>query len=830
MSRLASLFLKETTAAEAPPGAPKSAYRLLFVDDEPNVLRALQRIFRKENYEIRTAATGEEALRHFDGERCPQLVVSDHRMPGMTGAELLKRIKEQHPETIRIMLTGHADVEAVMGAVKDGAVYKFITKPWNDEDLRITVALALEQYDLLRENRELREQERSREREIRNLRRFADSNRSQVGRFLVRQGRLAPEDLDRALRLREQTGTDLVRTLLSLGLTTEDDLVEAVVKELRLEVVSLPEWRIPREVAAFLPRSLCEDGGVLPLRLEGKRLVVAMADPTDVYRLNELSFITGLEVAPVLARESELRIKIGEVHEEAAVDGVADLVAAYDPLDAVEVVLEDEEEEDLESLLRSKDQPPAIRIVSAILAEAVRLGASDVHIEPRTKHVAVRYRIDGLLNDKIQVPPSIHLAVVSRLKILADLDIAERRRPQDGRITVKTARKIVDLRVSTLPTIQGEKVVLRILDRNAAVRRLADLGFDDEAAETLRRLARRPQGTILTTGPTGSGKTTTLYALLAEGFDPRKNYVTIEDPVEYYLEQAGQVHVREKIGLDFAAVLRSVLRQDPDVILLGEIRDLETAQVSFHAALTGHLVLSTLHTNSAAATIVRLLDLGLDRAVITTALQAIVAQRLVRRLCPRCTDWAEPDPELIAELDLGGRWSGSVPVGRGCEDCHGTGYSGRLALAEILEMTDPLRELVRGGAGEREIREAAQQWGLHTLWDDGLAKVAAGRTTLEELLRVMGPQSRLRRPCPGCGADVAHHHRACPGCGTLLRRVCAACGAGLEGHWAFCPSCAVQVGRPSPVPVGPLRRASEASADADSGGPLREPPPSAPPS
>ncbi|MEW6489450.1 MAG: ATPase, T2SS/T4P/T4SS family [Thermodesulfobacteriota bacterium] len=799
MSRLANLFLKDPGAAP-PPEAPPARYRLLFVDDEPNVLRALQRIFRKENYEIRTAATGEEALRHFDGDRPPQLVISDHRMPGMTGAELLKRIKDEHPDAIRIMLTGHADVDAVMGAVKEGAVYKFITKPWNDEDLRITVALALEQYDLIQENRRLKEDDRSKEREIRNLRRFAEANRSQLGRFLVRHGVIAEADLARARKAQREGSTDLVRALLSLKLVTEDAIVSALVRELKLDVVSLPEWRVPKEVLAFLPRRTCEDAGILPLRVEGKKLVAAMLDPTDHYQLNELAFITGLEVSPVLVRASELQAKIDEVFGEvSAAESMADLVAAYDPLDAVEVVLEEEGEEDLEALLRSKDQPPAIRIVNAILAEAVRLGASDVHIEPRTKHVAVRYRIDGLLTDKIQVPPSIHLSVVSRLKIMAELDIAERRRPQDGRITVKTARKIVDLRVSTLPTIQGEKVVLRILDRNAAVRRLSELGLGEGDAETLRRLARRPQGIVLTTGPTGSGKTTTLYALLAESFDPRKNYVTIEDPVEYYLEQAGQVYVKERIGLNFASVLRSVLRQDPDVILLGEIRDLETAQVSFHAALTGHLVLSTLHTNSAAATVVRLLDLGLDRAVITAALHAIVSQRLVRRLCPACTAWADPDPAVLAELDLGAGWAGPAPAGRGCEECHGSGYRGRLALTEILEMSDPLRELVRGGASERELREAAREWGLRSLLEDGLAKAAGGLTTLEEILRVLGPQGRATRPCPACGYPGELHHLACTACGALLRRTCPACAGPLAPAWSFCPACAAPANG-GPVP------------------------------
>ncbi|MHB8767236.1 MAG: ATPase, T2SS/T4P/T4SS family, partial [Deferrisomatales bacterium] len=706
MSRLASLFLGDAEPAEARP-APPRRYTLLFVDDEPNVLRALQRIFRKESYEILTAPNGDEALKLFDGGRTVHLVVSDHRMPGISGAELLKRIKDASPDTIRIMLTGHADVDAVMGAIHDGAVYKFITKPWNDEDLRITVALAMEQYDLIQENRRLKAEGKSREREVRSLRRLAEVSRSQAGRYLVKRGKLRPEELERAQRAQRQTGEPLVRCLARLKLATEDQIAAAIGAELKVETVALAEWRVPREVGALMPRSLCDEAGALPLRLEGRRLTLAMVDPTDLPKIKDLSFVTGLEIVPVLCRDSELRAKLVEVFgPEGEGEGdrtVADLVAEYDPMDTVEVVIEEDEEEDVESLLRSKDQPPAIRVVNAILAEAVRLGASDVHIEPRTKHVAVRYRIDGLLKDKIHVPAALHSALVSRAKILAELDIAERRRPQDGRITVKTARKVVDLRISSLPTLQGEKLVFRILDRNASVRRLGDLGLSEAAAADLRRIARSPQGMVLATGPTGSGKTTTLYALLAECFDPAKNYVTIEDPVEYYLEQAGQVHVREKIGLDFATVLRSVLRQDPDVILLGEVRDLETAQVSFHAALTGHLVLSTLHTNSAAATVVRLRDLGLDPAVITAGLRAVVSQRLVRRLCPDCLAWRDADPAVLDDLGAAGTWAGPAPLGRGCDACHGQGYRGRIALLEVMEMTDPLREAIRSGAGERQI-------------------------------------------------------------------------------------------------------------------------------
>ena len=792
MSRLATLFLNEGDCATPAEVAPQAqAYTLLFVDDEPNVLKSLHRIFRKENYEILLAPNAAEALRFFAEGRRIHLVISDHRMPGMTGAELLKHIKEQSPDTIRIMLTGHADVHAVMGAINEGAVYKFITKPWNDDDLRITVGLALDQYDLIQENRTLKREGSEKDREIKGLRRFAEVSRSQVGRFLVKQNKLSVADLNKVQKEQRRTKEGLVPLLLRLKLASEDEIFKTIAKELKIETVSLPEWRAPAEVLSLIPQALAEDAGILPLRMEGKRLVVALSDPTDFFRIDDLSFVTGLEIKPVLVKDSELRSKIREVYGETpAVGTMTDLVAEFDPLDTIEVVIDEEEDEDIESLLHSKDQPPAIRIVNAIISEAVRLGASDVHIEPRTKHVAVRYRLDGLLTDKIQAPPSIHLALVSRLKILAELDIAERRKPQDGRITVKTARKIVDLRISTMPTMQGEKVVLRILDRNASVRSLTSLGVEAGAAEVMQRLARTPQGIVLATGPTGSGKTTTLYALLAEAFDPAKNYVTIEDPIEYYLEQAGQVHVREKIGLDFATVLRAVLRQDPDVILLGEIRDLETARVSFHAALTGHLVLSTLHTNSAIASVVRLKDLGLDIPVITSALRGIISQRLVRRLCPSCLQWVEAKHDLIEDLDAADCWKGKIPVPGGCDRCHGSGYAGRLALVEILEMNDPLREVIRQGGGERKIREVARNWGFKTLLEDGIDKAAEGLTSMQELLRVLGPQKKLTRTCPACAQPVATTHRACTRCGTLVSPACRGCGENIETGWSYCPTCA----------------------------------------
>ncbi|MDO9063944.1 MAG: GspE/PulE family protein, partial [Sulfuricella sp.] len=418
------------------------------------------------------------------------------------------------------------------------------------------------------------------------------------------------------------------------------------------------------------------------------------------------------------------------------------LVSSTDPYEGIEVVIDEEEDQrSLEELLRGTEEPPAIRLVNAIILEAIRLGASDIHIHPRTKSVVVRLRIDGVLADKIHIPHQLHTSLVSRLKVMSELDISERRRPQDGRITVKTPLRIVDLRISTLPTINGEKVVLRILDRNSAVKSIEGLGFAPADLKKVLNMVDKPQGIILTTGPTGSGKTTTLYGLLQHNADPGKNYVTIEDPVEYYLDMAGQVLIKEKIGLTFPIVLRSILRQDPDVVLLGEIRDLETAEVAFHAALTGHLVYSTLHTNSAVATIARLFDLGLKPYVVATALEGIIAQRLVRRICDDCSEPATPAPELLARLGpLFEPGKIKASHGRGCNKCHNTGYRGRLGIYEVLVPDEKMRHLIASGASILEMTQLARQIGATPMLEDAREKVNAGLTTLEEVLRVLGPQ------------------------------------------------------------------------------------------
>lgn len=719
-------------------------YRILLVDDEPNVLASLRRVFRQENYEIVTSTNPHEALELIRNEPF-NLIISDFMMPGMDGGELLRQARTVDPDMIRIMLTGHADVNAVVGAVKTGAVYKFILKPWNDEDLRVTVALALERQELNRSNKVLSQENERKSKEIEQLAKFSVTSRSRLATVLHKHGLLNMAQVQELLRLQQGARQQpLVKEVVERGWANEKKIHDLLAKELMLQQVSLDEAPIDPAVAALVPASLCRRHLLIPVRIEDRRLTVAMADPLDEGLLNDLRFVTGLEIMPVLATMSAILAKVGTVYEAGRVglDDLATEIGSPDPYEGIEIVIEDDADiESLEDLLRGTDEPPAIRLVNAILLEAIHSGASDIHIQPRAKNVMVRLRVDGVLQDKMQIPHNMHQSMVSRIKIMAELDISERRRPQDGRLAVKTPKRVVDLRISTLPTINGEKVVMRILDRNNAVLRLDQIGLSAEALAKVRHASDKPQGIVLATGPTGSGKTTTLYSLLQSNATPEKNYITIEDPVEYYLDAAGQVVVREKIGLTFPLVLRAILRQDPDVLLIGEIRDYETAEVAFHAALTGHQVFSTLHTNSAIGTISRLFDLGLKPFVIATAVEAMIAQRLVRKICQECKTEAVTDPQLLQRL--GGPFAQNRITayhGAGCDTCHGTGYKGRLGLYEVLAPDTHMRHLIASNAAITEITQYAREQGFQSLRDDAFAKVRDGLTTAEEVFRVLGPE------------------------------------------------------------------------------------------
>jgi type II secretory ATPase GspE/PulE/Tfp pilus assembly ATPase PilB-like protein/DNA-binding response OmpR family regulator len=742
-NRYASLFVNQESddRSRQVTEDKKAPYRLLLVDDEPNILSSLRRVFQRENYELLFAKDGNEALRIMEKQPA-ELIMTDFMMPGMNGSELLREVRERWPNTIRIMLTGHANTDAVMGSIKEGAVYRFILKPWNDDDIRLTIALALEQYELIQRTRALEKETKKQHKDLETISKLTATNRSQLAILLHKRGWLNPQQIQQLHREMQSHKTPVVRQLLKHEWVDFRKVFEMLRDDMLFEAIDLREFQPDPALLSLVPQKICTRQLVMPLRAQGQRLRLAMVDPMDVSLIDELGFMTGYTIHPLLCETNQMQAKLAEVFGETSeLDEIATKVGTDDPYEGIEIVLDDErDQESLEQLLGSSEEPPAIRLVNAIILEALRLGASDIHVHPRTKSLVVRYRIDGVLQDKIHIPTNLLMSVVSRIKVMAELDITERRKPQDGRITVKTPLKIVDLRISTLPTINGEKVVMRVLERQSSAQSLEDLGLSDHNLRRLMHVVAKPQGIILATGPTGSGKTTTLYALLQHNASPERNYVTIEDPVEFHVDMAGQVPVKDRIGLGFASVLRAILRQDPDVILLGEIRDEETADVAFHAAMTGHLVYSTLHTSSASATVARLLDLGLKPFVLASTLEAIIAQRLVRRICPHCCEQTEAPVETLEQL--GQDFLSSELVfyhGKGCDKCH-KGYKGRVAIHEVLTMNHQLRVAITEGASAMQIESIAREQGMRVLLDDALEKLRAGLTTPDEVLRLLGPQ------------------------------------------------------------------------------------------
>jgi type II secretory ATPase GspE/PulE/Tfp pilus assembly ATPase PilB-like protein/FixJ family two-component response regulator len=767
------------------------SFTLLFVDDEENVLKALKRVFMEENYKLLIAGNAEQALELIDRESI-ELVISDFKMPGMNGVDLLREIKKRKPGVIRIMLTGHADVQAVMGAVNEGAVYKFITKPWNDEDLRLSVSLALQQYVLLKENKILKEITKKQQVKIKNFSALYDKDRKALGNILIKLGILKSEELVMAQKEKKEDEF-IIETIIRLGFATDAKIIKALQAHLNIEFIDIKETHINPGVVRSLPKDFCERNRFLPIRLENNNLTVAMADPSDIFLRDNIEFLTGLRVVPLIAGSSDIlkaiKLSYGE-KEDGKYDDI-DIMDGIEQMDEIDVVIDDEDESlNVQELLNSSEVPPIIRVVNAIVSEAIRYKASDIHIEPKTKFTLIRYRIDGILHAKLKLPIDYHASTISRIKILSKMDISERRKPQDGRFTVKSGTRLVDLRVSTLPTINGEKATLRILDKSASIKQLQELGIESSDLERIHHLMKKPQGVIIATGPTGSGKTTLLYSILNAMMMPTKNFETIEDPVEYFLEEASQVYIKDKMGLSFASVLRSTMRQDPDVILVGEIRDLETADVVFKAGLTGHTVLTTLHTNSSVASITRLIDIGVKPYIISSTLEGVIAQRLVRKICRYCKEEIEPDAATMHLLNLTKKQLGdNVFRGRGCPQCANTGYTGRVGLFEIFVMNEDFRHIISGNYKESDVLNLATTTGMYTLLDAGIAKVKSGDTTLDELIRVLGPQTRNNYKCPSCSALIDMKFLFCPYCGNFKHNVCKLCRMPLEEEWIQCPFC-----------------------------------------
>jgi type IV pilus assembly protein PilB len=552
-----------------------------------------------------------------------------------------------------------------------------------------------------------------------------------IGEILVSSGVITGKQLEEAYRLGRRQREEVGKVLLSLGYVGQSDLARAIAGRLRLDFIELSVDDVDPEAACLVDRKLLRRYGMLPLRVEAGRLVVAMKDPTNLHALEDLEMLSGYPVSPVVVAGNDLRRVFGRVFGEG--DEVAELLGEA----STEASAEDLQDVELREF-REASGAPTVRLVGSILRRAAGDGASDVHLEPRGGELVVRFRVDGVLREVMSVPPALQGGVVARLKVLSSLDIAERRLPQDGRFSATLDEGKLDLRVSTLPTTYGEKVVLRLLDNADIHTDLGDLGFTSGMLEQYEAVFRRPYGTILVTGPTGSGKSTTLYATLGEINTPERNIVTVEDPVEYRMHGINQVQVNPRIGLTFPIGLRSILRCDPDVVMIGEIRDRETAKTSVEAALTGHLVLATLHTNNAPAAVTRLTDMGVEPFLTASAVDCVIAQRLARRLCVRCKRPTGMHERAIRELVPQGanlaETENNFHTAVGCERCAGTGYAGRIGIYEIMLVDESLRRLILQGASADEIAGAAREAGMIPLREDGLSKAAQGITTVQEIL------------------------------------------------------------------------------------------------
>jgi type IV pilus assembly protein PilB len=602
----------------------------------------------------------------------------------------------------------------------------------------------------------------------------ANNSAERIGDLLVREGLITKDQLEKALQEQRQSGTRVGYNLVKLGFIQEIELTKTLARQYKMPAVDLSKFEVDPKIVKLIPADLAIKNLVLPLKRDGRTLTVAMADPTNFAVIDDLKFITRYDIFPVIAGEFTLRNALDKIYESADVQmsALLDDIAGLDGEEDLEVVETKDEEVNATALAAQMDEAPVVKLINALLTDAVKRGASDIHFECFEHELRVRYRIDGALEEIMKPPKKMQAALVSRFKIMSSLNIAERRVPQDGRIKLKMGKKVVDYRVSTLPTLFGEKVVLRILDQGNLTLDLEKFGIEPRAERELMEAVSNPYGMVLVTGPTGSGKTTTLYSALSKVNAIDVNIMTAEDPVEYNLYGVNQVLVRNEIGMTFAAALKAFLRQDPNIIMVGEIRDLETGGIAIKAALTGHMVLSTLHTNSAPETVTRLLDMGLEPFNVSSALNLVLAQRLLRRICGNCKVKYEPDDieldaakvkrgmtfrdlrfteealqgakgraskeaaPFLTNLSLDTKF-GDVPYfkGTGCEQCNGTGLKGRQGLYEVMFMTPKLRKLILMNVGAAEIRDGAVDEGMLTLRMDGWLKVLKGITTLEQVIR-----------------------------------------------------------------------------------------------
>jgi type IV pilus assembly protein PilB len=565
---------------------------------------------------------------------------------------------------------------------------------------------------------------------------------TRLGELLQQAGKITEAQLNQALAAQQSQGGRVGSHLVKLGYIDDEELVEFLSQRYGVPAINLSEIEVDDSIIGIIPAEVARKYTILPVSKAGAKLTIAMVDPTNVFAMDDVKFMTGYNVEPVVASDSTLRGAIdqyyGSTHSIELKKVMEDL---EDNEDADLEVLDEEEDLDLEALEQESEEAPVVRLVNIILTDAIKRDASDIHIEPYEKEFRVRYRIDGLLYEMMRPPLRLREAITSRMKIMAKLDIAEKRLPQDGRIKIKTRVggrvKDLDFRVSSLPTIFGEKIVLRLLDKDNLMLDMTKLGFESASLRRFEQAILKPFGMVLVTGPTGSGKTNTLYSALSRINTPETNIMTAEDPVEFNLVGVNQVQMKDQIGLNFAAALRSFLRQDPNIILVGEIRDFETAEVAIKAALTGHLVLSTLHTNDAPSSINRMMNMGIEPFLVASSVNLIAAQRLVRRICANCKEAYEVPEQAMVDLGFSTQEAKTIKPfrGRGCERCSGTGFKGRVALYEVMDVDEDVRELILSGGSANELRQQSLSNGMISLRASGLEKIRDGVTTIEEVMR-----------------------------------------------------------------------------------------------
>lgn len=568
--------------------------------------------------------------------------------------------------------------------------------------------------------------------------------KQKIGTLLINAGLITEKQLEDALEEQKKTGEKIGSTLIELGYLEDATLVKFLSKQFKIPPVELNDLKVDQPIISLVSAELAHRYEVFPVKKIGKTLVLAMSNPSDIYAIDDVSFNTGFDILPRVASSIDIKKFINEHYpvskqlssiKDLEEDLKEDLEEDFELVDGG--FEEEEEKTDISKLEASGKSAPVIKLVNFLITDAVKRGASDIHIEPYEKLFRVRFRIDGVLQEVMSPPIRMKAAIISRVKIMASLNISERRIPQDGRINVRVGEKLIDLRVSIVPTLFGEKVVMRILDKSSLMLDMKELGFEEDSLRKFITAIEQPYGVVLVTGPTGSGKSTTLYSALSRLNTKEVQIITAEDPIEYNLKGINQVQVNEDIGFNFASALRAFLRQSPNIIMVGEIRDAETAEIAVRAALTGHLVLSTIHTNDAPSTINRLVDMGIQPFMVAASLNLIQAQRLVRKICSGCKEEIKPDPVLLREANIDPKKLDGCMVykGRGCARCNQTGYKGRIAITEVLPIDPNIRDLILKNAPAATIREKAKEEGLNTLRDDALLKVKKGVTTLEEVIR-----------------------------------------------------------------------------------------------